>query len=115
MPRSAEQLLRDIISVSSQVNEMMSGVSIAQYTETRSLQLAIERALEIVGGALRQLRDLDEELVARIDRYQSFIGLRHIIAHRYAVLEDEILWVTAKNALPQLSRQVESILADLVD
>src|SRR5688572_13267670 len=89
MPRSVEQLLRDVIEINGRVQEMTAGITLDQYSESRMLQLAVERSLEIVGEALRQLRDKDPELIARVDGYHSFVSLRHIIAHRYAVLEDE--------------------------
>ena len=113
MPRSVEQLLRDAIEINGRVQEMTAGITLDQYSESRMLQLAVERSQEIVGEALRQLRDKNPELIARVDGYHSFVSLRHIIAHRYAVLEDEILWVTATNALPRLSGLVESILTEL--
>ena len=113
MPRSAEQLLRDVVQANERAQRLISGIELAEYSSNDNLRLAIERLLEIVGEALRQLRDEDPVIADKVDGLQSFVSLRHVIAHRYAVLEDEILWTTARNALPRLSRQVTALLGEM--
>jgi len=112
MPRSSEQLLRDVVEISEHVRETMNDVTLDDYSSSWALRMAVERALEIVGEALRQLRDDDPDVAVQIDGLQSFVSLRNVIAHRYAVLEDQILWTTATDALPRLARKVTELLGN---
>lgn len=113
MPRSAQELLRDILRCHAQAQEILSGVSLDQFASEWRLQLIVERLLEIVGDALRQLEDEAPDVAEQIVDLRKFKGLRNILAHQYAVLEYDILWATVTRALPGLSGRVEVLLKEL--
>ena len=112
MPSDVTALLWDIVEASEFAEQLIEPLTLDQYADSRLVQSGVERSLKIVGEALRQLSKADSILVQRIEGYQGFIGLRNVIAHQYSVLEHDILWGTVKRALPDLRRQLESIVKD---
>ena len=112
MPSDVTALLWDIVEASVFAEQLIEPLTLDQYADSRLVQSGVERSLKIVGEALRQLSKADSILVQRIEGYQGFIGLRNVIAHQYSVLEHDILWGTVKRALPDLRRQLESIVKD---
>ena len=121
MPSEVTALLWDIVEAAEFAEQSIEPLTLDQYADSRLVQSGVERSLEIVGEALRQLSKTDPImvqrdpiLVQRIEGYQGFIGLRNVIAHQYSVLEHDVLWGTVRRALPDLRRQVESVLRDQV-
>ena len=112
MPSDVTALLWDIVEASEFAEQLIEPLTLDQYADSWLVQSGVERSLKIVGEALRQLSKADSILVQRIEGYQGFIGLRNVIAHQYSVLEHDILWGTVKRALPDLRRQLESIVKD---
>jgi hypothetical protein len=47
--------------------------------------------LEILGEALKNLRNVDPETAARIPDAHRIIGLRDVLAHAYAVINDSVV------------------------
>jgi uncharacterized protein with HEPN domain len=46
----------------------------------------------IIGEALNQLARLDPAIVARVTRHRRIIGLRNILVHSYAKVDDRVVW-----------------------
>jgi uncharacterized protein with HEPN domain len=76
------------------------------------LRLAIEHALEVVGGAANRL---PIELRAKYPdvEWRKIIGMRNVLIHGYDVVRHEILWDTVQQSIPTLVNQIEVILRDL--
>ena len=113
MPKQREKLLIDIRQAGRAVLSFISGKSLADYSQDLLLRSAVERQLEILGEAVRKLRDLDAAMVMRLSEHNRIIGLRNILAHRYDVLDEHIVWQVATEKLPVLMGEVDVILAEL--
>ncbi|MFF1633929.1 DUF86 domain-containing protein [Leifsonia sp. NPDC058248] len=72
---------------------------------------AVERQLLIVGEALNNLRRIDPETAERIPDLVRIIGLRNVLAHGYAVVDDTVVWLAASTRVPELLTTVRSLLA----
>ncbi|WP_294671256.1 HepT-like ribonuclease domain-containing protein [uncultured Fluviicola sp.] len=71
------------------------------------LQRAIERDLEIIGEAIRNIIEIDPTI--QITSAKNIIGLRNIIAHAYDSIEPEMIWGIIQNHIPLLSDQIKTI------
>ena len=69
---------------------------------------AVEREFEIIGEALRNIRNNDANIL--ISDQSKIIGLRNIIAHSYDSVEPSQLWGIIKNHIPKLKNEVEELL-----
>lgn len=75
------------------------------YREKLVVKRAIERNLEIIGEAVRNLKHLEPEI--KIGSSRKIIGLRNLISHAYDTIEDELIWGIIQKDIPFLSKEIE--------
>lgn len=73
------------------------------------LQRAVERDLEIIGEAIRNIMALDPAI--KITSARNIIGLRNIISHAYDSVEPEMIWGIIQNNIPALAAEINLIKA----
>ena len=113
MPKRREKLLVDIRKAGLAVLSFVQGKSLDDYAKDLLLRSAVERQLEILGEAVRRLRDLDPILAARISEHQRIIGFRNVLAHGYDVLDENVVWQVVSEKLSVLLGEVDAIMAEL--
>jgi uncharacterized protein with HEPN domain len=74
---------------------------------------AVERQLEIIGEALNRVRKADPETAQRVPEISRIVGLRNILAHGYAVVDDTVVWSAASERIPALLAAVTELLAEI--
>lgn len=96
----------DIESVINEINSIKERTSndFNQFQKDIVLQRAIERDLEIIGEAIRNLIELDPEI--SITSSKKIIGLRNIISHAYDSIEPELIWAIIQKDIPLLSEEI---------
>ena len=101
--------LLDIESVISEIETIKQrvGNDFNSFKEDVILQRAIERELEIIGEAVRNLIELHPEI--QISSPKKIIGLRNIISHAYDSIEPELIWGIIQRDVPQLSNEIQKI------
>lgn len=75
----------------------------------RMRQLALERALEIIGEAARRVSEPFRDAHPEIP-WKYIIGNRNVIAHNYDEIVLEVLWTTATRDVPKLVVALLSLL-----
>lgn len=108
-PESAA-LLWDVHSAATRVAVFIVGLDSAAYAGDELRRSAVERQLEIIGEALKNLRTLDPETAALIPDLHRIVGLRNILAHGYAAVDDAVVWSAAAQRLPDLLATVKHLL-----
>ena len=88
---------------------LIEGKSVEAYLKDRTLQLALERALEIVGESARKLSDSYRTDHQEIP-WRAVIGLRTLLAHDYGNILQERLWSVAVERVPELVRSIEPLV-----
>jgi len=106
--------LWDMVENARMVVEFVSGIQIEDYLRDRKLQLAIERALEIIGEAARRISTHFQEKHSSIP-WQKIISQRNVIAHEYGEIKQERIWTVAKINVPELIEKLEPTLKLLQD
>ncbi len=97
----------------------MKAASVAQGHEQNEylgdwvLQAAVERQLEILGEALKNLRSADAETAARIPNVHAIIATRNILVHAYAQVDQRRVWEILIDDLPILIPVLEGLLAEV--
>jgi uncharacterized protein with HEPN domain len=79
-------------------------------TKTTNYRSAVERQFEIVGEALRQLRDVDPDAAAAIPELARIVAFRNILIHGYASVDDRLVWGVVEGKLPALRIALGSLL-----
>jgi uncharacterized protein with HEPN domain len=110
-PESAA-LLWDVRAAAERIGTFVSGLTEASYREDELRKSAVERQLEVLGEALKNLRSADPDTAATIPDVSRIIGMRNVLAHAYAVVDDRVVWEAATARVPALVIIVDGLLAD---
>ena len=108
--RDTHILLQDILEACQKIGKFIQGMDLASFVCDEKTGDAIARNLEIIGEAASRLPDEFTKRHAEIEWLQ-IIGLRHRIVHEYFGVDLEIIWEIVQNDIPELSRQVQNLLA----
>lgn len=76
------------------------------------LQAAVERQLEILGEALKNLRSADPATASRVPDVHAIIATRNILVHAYAQVDQRRVWEILIDDLPVLIPVLGGLLAE---
>jgi uncharacterized protein with HEPN domain len=82
------------------------------FMESRMMQEAVIRGLEIIGEASRNLSELLRDSHAEIP-WRQIAAFRNFVIHVYWDIKLERIWEIVENDLPKLKPQLETLLASL--
>lgn len=106
------KLLKFILDIESVIDELeqVKVKAMNDFTLFKAdilLQRAAERGLEIIGEAVRKIRDNHPEV--KISAAAQIIGLRNLIAHAYDTVEPEMIWAIIMKDIPTLKTEILEI------
>lgn len=104
--------LRHILDAITQIELYLQGVSQERFLQTKLLQDGVVRQLEIIGEASRNISNELRQQHPEVP-WSQIIGLRNRVIHAYFNVSVEIVWEIARNDLPVLKSQIQSILEKL--
>lgn len=110
-PESAA-FLWDVRAAGVRITTFTDGLTGKGYAADELRKSAVERQLEIIGEALNQLRKADPSTAQRIPDISRIVGLRNILAHGYAAVDDSVVWGAVSERIPALLAVVEDLLAE---
>jgi len=99
----------DMLDAARSVRDFTNGVTQEDYLRDRKLQLAIERALEIIGEAAR-LVSADFKALHPEVPWPQIIAQRNVIAHDYGEIKQDRIWMVATTRIVELIAQIEPLL-----
>jgi uncharacterized protein with HEPN domain len=106
MPPTAEDRLLDILEAIAEIEKMLAGCRLEQFTADKMRRMATERYLEVACEAARKLPDHIKQAEQDIDwRKMNDFGNR--LRHAYHETDVVIVWDIIQNHLPPLKSAVE--------
>jgi uncharacterized protein with HEPN domain len=109
MPHEIKKYLFDIQSSINSIFEFLgSQRDFNAYLSNKLLRRGVERELEIIGEAAKNLLQLNHTI--DIENARKIIDLRNFISHGYDKVDDTIIWGIINKYLPLLKKQVENLL-----
>lgn len=113
MPRNFFIYLNDIDSALNEINSFSQEVkTYSNFLENKMALRAIERNLEIIGEAVKNIPENIRNCSPEIE-WKKIAGLRDIIIHSYFNINYRILWDIIKNYLPKLGKEIRTLKIDL--
>ena len=94
-----------------QILEFSKGKSFEDYHQNKMLRLAVERLLEIIGQAAREVSPDFTKRYLDVP-WLKIIGLRNILAHEYGEVKDEKIYLVATRDIIPLVDQLKRILKE---
>jgi uncharacterized protein with HEPN domain len=106
MPPSVEDRLRDILEAITEIDAMLAGMGLEQFSADNLRRMATERYLEIVCEAARNLPDPVKQAASEID-WRKMNDFANLLRHAYHSTNVEIVWDIIQDHLPRLKAFVE--------
>ena len=103
-------LLRDVLDAGESIQEITAGLSFADYQQSQTVYLSVERQFITVGEALNVAFRKDPTLRSKITKPQTIIDFRNILVHRYSIIRMDRVWKAIHDDLPLLLSEVRSLL-----
>jgi uncharacterized protein with HEPN domain len=113
MKRDPRAFLSDVIEAGHAIQHAVAGINLDDYCNSRLIRSSVEREFTIIGEALNQLSQRDEDRFAQIDQAPQIISFRNKLTHEYAIINDRLVWGLIQNNLPALLKQCNQLLSDL--
>lgn len=113
MRRDARSLVQDILDAVGDVRSFLAGHDAVHYASNALLRAAVERKLEIAGEAMSRLAKLDPPLAAQITDWRAIIGVRNVLIHGYAEIDDALVYRIAREDLDLLETEARRLLGGL--
>ena len=104
--------LWDARDASRKAASVAQGHALDEYLEDWVLQAAVERQLEILGEALKNLRAADPETAERVPDVHAIIATRNILVHAYAQVDQRRIWEILTVDLAALVPVLEALLSE---
>jgi len=101
--------LWDMLDAARTAREFAVGYDATRYLQDRRLQVAVERLVEIIGEAARHVSSVFREAHPEVP-WRRIIAQRHVLAHEYGGIRQGNMWMLVSEYLPELMKQLESLL-----
>ena len=106
MPPTAEDRLLDILEAIAEIDEMLAGYRLEQFTADKIRRMATERYLEVVREAARKLPDNIKQEDRDID-WHKMNDFGNRLRHADHETDAVIVWDIIQNHLPRLNSFVK--------
>ena len=113
MPLDIRDMSRlwDMLDAARTVVAFTQGLRYENFLEDRKTRNAVERNLEIIGEAARNISTATRDSLNTLP-WRSIIGLRNVLAHEYGEIRHEIIWAIIQDKIVPLIRQLEATGVD---
>lgn len=115
MARELSAYLYDILEACDAIEDVMTGVTLEDYREKRSVRSSVEREFIIIGKALRRISVLDSCLFMNISNSRSIVDFRNLLTHYYDAVNDAAVYGLVYSDLIVLKAEVTELLSGLLD
>jgi uncharacterized protein with HEPN domain len=113
MKRDPRAFLSDVIQAGQAIQQAVAGINLDDYRNSRLIRSSVELEFTIIGEALNQLSQRDEERFAQIDQAPQIISFRNKLTHEYVTTNNQLVWGVIQNNLPVLLKQCTQLLIEL--
>jgi uncharacterized protein with HEPN domain len=112
LPRDWRFRLEDICDSLERIEEYVKGHDRDTWKADRKTFDAVVRNLEIIGEAAARIPDNIQDLNQQIPWYKMK-ALRNILVHEYFGVDEEIIWKTEQEDLPDLKKKMKKIVSGI--
>ncbi len=114
MSRDPRVYLEDVLESIRRINAYVTGLDEERLAADQLRLDAVVRNLEVIGEAVKRLPEEITQQQSHVE-WRKIGGLRDILIHHYFGIDVGIIWDVVQNKLPDLERQIRTILDSLDD
>jgi len=97
--------LLDMLVYAREIVETTKGISFDEYVSNKTLRMATERRIEIIGEAARNVSRAFQDAHPEIP-WQKIVAQRHVLAHDYGEVRQELIYRVVTVHVPELIQQL---------
>jgi uncharacterized protein with HEPN domain len=101
--------LWDMLNAAQEVLKFTKDFSLDKYLQDLKVQRAVERSVEIIGEAARRISDDFKSRHNEIP-WHGIISQRHVLAHEYGEIKQELMWELVTTGIPELISLLEPLI-----
>ena len=109
--RDDRERLLDILEAIQRIDKY-AALGRDRFESDELVQSWVLRHLQIIGEAVRGLSDDLRQQHSEVP-WSQIVGMRHILVHHYFDIDLDVVWVVVAAQLPELQRQIETIVKGL--
>ncbi len=110
--RRDRDLLADVREAIERILEYTHELTFDQYVQSRLVQDAVLRNLQVIGEAAKKISD-DVKACHPEVPWRRMAGLRDRVVHDYFGVDDQVVWSVVRQDLPPLVDRLTAILQGL--
>ena len=103
--------LRHILVEADYLMSEGAGLTLDQFMVDETLRRAFVRSLEIIGEAAKKISDTFRLSHPHVE-WRAMAGMRDRLIHDYFGVDYQLVWDVIENRIPELRRQIASILEE---
>lgn len=108
MSKDYKILAEHILESIKWIEKYTENISEDDFLKSTQIQDSVIRRLEIIGEAIGNFPQEIKKKHSNV-RWDEISGMRNFLIHEYFGVDLHLVWVTAKNDIPKLKKQVGNI------
>lgn len=114
MSRDPLIVLGEIRSAAMEILEFTKGMTKDEFLSSRLTFLAVNRLLEIMGEAAKNVPDSIRESHPEIP-WKQICGMKDVVVHQYCKLDEDVIWLAVSKRVSSVLVSVSAIIDSLAD
>ena len=111
-PKEFSGYLTDMIDYADKASNFLHGISLKSFKANEEKALAVIRSLEVIGEAARKIPKPVRDKYPQVP-WAEITGMRDKLIHDYFGVSLDVVWLTVKNDLPEMSKALRIMMADI--
>jgi uncharacterized protein with HEPN domain len=104
--------LQDIFDAMKAIEDFVKDMSFEEFLKNDMARSAVIRKFEIIGEAANNIPTMIQVKYSEVP-WTDMVGMRNILIHQYFAIDDDIVWSTIKNKLPDVKAKIEIVIKAL--
>ncbi len=101
--------VKDILSAINSIENFTKGMKFEEFCADDKTSSAVIRKFEIIGEAVKNLPDEIRRCYPNVP-WKEMAGMRDRLIHFYFGIDDNIVWTTIRNRLPEVKAKIQEII-----
>ncbi len=109
--RSVVEDLKDTLGTMDKIEKFIENMDYEDFLEDEKTMFAVAKAIEIIGETLKHIPEEIKEKYSNVP-WEDIYGMRNFLVHDYFGSDQDEIWKTANEDIPELKTTISKILSE---